>query len=804
VAGVLNGLKVLDLSWGIAGPMTTMLMADHGAAVTKIDPPDGDRFASQHGYRVWDRGKTHEAIDLKTDSGLARFLELSDAADVLVESFSPGTTERLGIAYATLSARNPGLVYCSITAYGRDNSHSHRKGYDALVAARTGLHWEQRGWPEGAEHHIVGREGFAPDEVIPYDWVQGPARPGPVFPASRWPSLGAFFAASLGINAALRVRGLTGRGQLVETSLMRGAFAGGWAIWQRAADPEAPNYATWIFNSRSPKGHFQTSDGKWIHEWAPNARFTIESAETGPRPDLSVFSDPGRMGMGYEELLVVAHYHPLMAAAAAKHDSAFWLEAGRIAGMPLQVCRPIEEGLNDPLLLADGCVKERVDPELGPIREVGTVYKLSACDPAALGATPASVQKRIAATPKRPLEGIRAVDFGLAVAGPYGTQLLSDLGAEVIKIGTLNDSYWHSTSTGCSCNHGKRSIQLNLKDPRAKEIVRRIIASTDIVQHNMRYSASQRLGIDYESLKAIKPDLIYCHTRGFETGPRASLSGNDQTGACLAGLQFEDGAVAAGGKPMWSLTSFGDTGNGFLSAIGIVQALMYRDRTGQGQFLDTSIINACLLNSSYTYAFPDGTGPERVRLDKDQTGFTALYRLYETSEGWLCIAATTQSEWRALTVALSAEWLAADPRFTTAAARSQNDKALSETLAGIFRGHSATAWMKRLDAAGAPAEISDPEFSRRMFDDPEFKSRGWVVGFPHPALGHMDQVGVLVDLSETPGAVQGPPLISGQHSRAILGELGYSDQEIEALIEAKVVGAASDLSKAPVKTGGIR
>ena len=186
-------------------------------------------------------------------------------------------------------------------------------------------------------------------------------------------------------------------------------------------------------------------------------------------------------------------------------------------------------------------------------------------------------------------------------------------------------------------NRGKRSIALDLKDPRAMKVLRQLVEKADVVQHNMRYDAAERLKIDYESLKAINPKLIYCHTRGFESGPREGLPGNDQTGACLAGVQYEDGGMAGGGKPLWSLTSLGDTGNGFLSAIAIIQALYQRERTGQGQFCDTSIVNAHLLNSSYAVARPDGSGFERPRIDAQQLGCSATNRLYETRDGWLCI-----------------------------------------------------------------------------------------------------------------------------------------------------------------------
>lgn len=133
MAGVLENLRVLDVSWGIAGPMTAMLLGDQGADVTKIEPPGGDPFRSQLGYKVWQRGKRSAVLDLKNADDKAVFLDLARHADVLIESYRPGVTERLGIDFDTLHAINPRLIYCSITAYGRDNKHSQRPGFDALV-----------------------------------------------------------------------------------------------------------------------------------------------------------------------------------------------------------------------------------------------------------------------------------------------------------------------------------------------------------------------------------------------------------------------------------------------------------------------------------------------------------------------------------------------------------------------------------------------------------------------------------------------------------------------------------------------
>jgi crotonobetainyl-CoA:carnitine CoA-transferase CaiB-like acyl-CoA transferase len=792
--GGLAGLRVVDCSSGVAGPMVTMLLADHGADVIHVEPPGGDPGRAQLGYRAWQRGKRSAVLDLANAADREDLLALLRHADVFVETFEADERERLGLSADALAKRNPRLVHCSITGYGDDPRHRGRPAVDALVAARTGLHWEQRGWPEGAIYRMARKPDRYADLEIPWDDVQGPPRPGPLFPASHWPSLGAFYAASLGIHAALRAREITGRGQHVATSLLQGALASAGGVWQRAENTEAPMFDSWILCSRSPKGHFRCKDGRWIHNWVPNPRFLLiaSAGETlAATPELKAKNDPDRFGTGPGELLVMLHYQPQLAEAALRFTADEWTRAAAEAGMTIQPVRPPEEALADPLFLADGCVVEVEDAELGRIRMAGVPYRLDTspgrvragaprvgehtaevkAEAARLRAQPAPVAKagqRLGA----PLEGITVLDLGLAIAGPYGTQLLSDLGATVIKVNALHDVYWHANHIAYSANRGKKSIALNLKDPRALAVLRELVARADVVQHNMRYEAAERLGIDWASLRELNPRLVYCHTRGFETGPREGLPGNDQTGACLAGVQWEDGGMGRGGKPMWSFTSFGDTGNGFLSAIAIVQALAHRDRTGEGQFCTTSIVNAQLLAASTVIARADGTGFERPRLDALQLGFSALHRLYECRDGWLSVVATAPAHAEALCR-------------VTGVARGGDDDALAAALAARFRTRGAADWFAALDAADVPVEVEDPEFALRLHDDPEAQKRRLTVTYQHPFVGRLDQIGLVYSLSDTPGRVQGPPLVVGQHTRELMRELGYTDAQVDAAVAEK-------------------
>ena len=486
-----------------------------------------------------------------------------------------------------------------------------------------------------------------------------------------------------------------------------------------------------------------------MQNWVPNPAFTLGVSE-GDHLDAEAAKapreDPSRIGPDYSELVVLAHYHPEMAAAYARFDADDWVDVAAEVGTPLQRVRSVEEALADPALLDAGIVVEVDDPEVGPIRHVGVVVDMHATPASVGGPAPTPGQHTddvlaelgLPAEPvtapeapralSAPLDGVVVLDLGLAIAGPFGTQVLSDLGATVIKVNTLWDDFWHATHIAFCANRGKQSISMNLKDPRAMEILHRLVERADVVQHNMRYEAAERLGVDDASLRAIKTDLIYCHTAGFDPS-RAHLPGNDQTGACLAGVEYEDGGLADDGKPIWSLTSFGDTGNGFLSAIGIIQALWHRDRTGEGQFLTTNITAACLLNTSYAWIDEHGRGVERPHVDRLMFGTDPLHRLYPTTDGWLCLAVDTDAQWASTAAALGDPRLA-ERRFADADGRTEDADDLAALVAEVLSRRPATEWFTRLDTAGVPCEVEDATFVQRLFTDPQYRAGG--TGDDHP------------------------------------------------------------------------
>ena len=539
--GILDGLDVLDLSWGIAGPMTGMLLADHGARVTRIEPPTGDPFAGLSGTRVWLRGKRRATLDLRDEADREVFLELARRADVVIESFAPGVAERLGIDHRKLLAANPRLVHCSITGYGESGAHADRPAYDALVAARTGQQFESRGVVGTTIGRLSGAEVF-PGYEAPEGCMIGAPRSGPLFSGIPWISLATFYNASIAINAALVAREVTGKGQHVHTSMLQGALATTVGAWQRAERADREGFNSWIFDPRAPKGFFQGSDGKWTHHWVPLPGFILNAGELDrlePGPDLMAPRDaPMRISPAADDMFVIHGLQEQMAEAVAKFPADDWAELAAAVGVPVQRVRAPEEALLDPLLLEDGSVVE-VDgvrmvgrtyqfektpaPAIGGVAEPGAhtaAVRAEAATPAPpAAARPAGSGRRIAS----PLEGVVVLDLGLAVAGPFGTQLLADLGATVIKVNNaLFDSFWMQTSIAMCCNRGKQSITIDLKDPEGMAVLHDLVRTADVVQHNMRYDAAERLGVDYESLRELKPDLdLLPHARA-RPGPDAA------------------------------------------------------------------------------------------------------------------------------------------------------------------------------------------------------------------------------------------------------------------------------------------
>ena len=787
MAPVLEGLRVLDLSWGVAGPVTTMLMSDYGADVIKVEPPGGDPFRPYPGNLVWNRGKRSVVLDLKQARDAAAFHQLVRTADVLVESFRPGTTERLGIGYEQLHAENPRLVYCSITGYGRHSAASGRPAYDGLVQARSGIQNEQAGH-----------------------------RPGPVYIYLPLPSYGAMFLASSAILAALHARETTGTGQWVETSLMQGAISYQSMLWFRA-EREAPEmfaggHGPFQFKDTPATPSYECADGLWFKMMGPHeaalevlgedpASLRSERATESPEARRAYFAD--------------------VRAIYKRKPRDFWLETLGAQRMMIFKTQSVEDGFEDPQVNHNGAVMELDLPGIGPVKQFGYAWQLERNDveppvpPPGVGQHTAEVLASLATPPPatapapvrgsaRPaghaLEGIRVLDLGHPFAGSWGPMILADLGADVLIVEPLGVTRPNAAAANLTprmdlnnvwvgCQRGKRCITLDLSTPEGQEVLRTLIAGADIIHTNRGRGISRSLRFDYETAKAINPNIIYCHTTAYgETGPSAGLPGADQLAEGHCGLEWEQGAVPAGAPgPQWYRFGLCDHGNAYQSIVAVLQALYHRDRTGEGQYVATCILNSGMLYGSDAFIAPPGV-PTRPHMDKQQTGLGPLYRLYPTKEGWIFIVAANEREWTALCRGLGQEALARDPRFATAGNRERHADQLTGVLEPLFRERTAAEWVAALDVAGAPCEISEEGFGQGygFFDNPDAIANDWVAKYRHYSMGMIEQPGTLFSLSETPGKIWGPPPVRGEHSREVLRELDYSDGEIQALQEQGV------------------
>jgi len=387
------------------------------------------------------------------------------------------------------------------------------------------------------------------------------------------------------------------------------------------------------------------------------------------------------------------------------------------------------------------------------------------------------------------LEGVTVVDFGQYLAGPFGPMVMSDLGADVIKVEPVNgDGMRFVNQPFSGCQRGKRDIALDLKTERGHEIALELVERADIIHHNMTAGVAKRLGIAYEDCKAVNPDVVYCNTWAYGLeGPLARFGGLDPLYQAAAGLEYEAGPVREGNVPLYLRFGMTDTANAMLSVVGCLTALYHQRRTGEGQELWTSLLDGAAMLSSDAFLV-DGVAAPRPRLDADQCGISALYRLYRTIDGWLQLAAVTEEHWRALCHAVGAPDLADEARFATAAARAEHREQLESLLEPRLATKTAIVWSKLLDDAGVPNEIPlDSKAGELVLFDADNERLGLVAEYEHAIVGPMRQYGAFIDFSETPGRINGPPPLVGQHTREILEWLGHDAADIDALADAGVV-----------------
>ncbi len=401
-----------------------------------------------------------------------------------------------------------------------------------------------------------------------------------------------------------------------------------------------------------------------------------------------------------------------------------------------------------------------------------------------------------------PLTGLKVVDLTHVMAGPTCTLMLADMGADVIKIEKApdGDDTRHSVppkigdeaASFLMMNRNKRGIVLDLKTPGGTKVLRRMIAKADVLVENFGPGAMERLGFGYEDLRNDHPALIYCSLSGFgRTGPYRHRRGFDLVAQAMSGImsftgETPDGPPVKCGAPLSDITA------GILAAMGILAAYTHRLNTGEGQWVETSLFEAALVQTYWqsTIALATGVAPRAMG---SAHPLNAPYQAFEASDGWIVVGGANKRNWARTLEALGAPELASDPRFVTGSDRMAHLKELEAELSKRFVTKSAAHWLALLEEKGVPCgPVND---MLQALTDPQTIAREMVVEVEHSTLGPVKTIGLPVKFSRTPGKVAKGAPIFGEDTRSVLAEYGFGEDEIAALETERAIIAAAPVRR---------
>jgi crotonobetainyl-CoA:carnitine CoA-transferase CaiB-like acyl-CoA transferase len=668
---------------------------------------------------------------------------------VVIENFRPGVMDRLGVGAAAMTEMNPRLVYCSLPGFGADDPRAQVKAWEGVVAAATGAYR-----PSAASK---GRPVYT---VIPYG------------------SAYAAFLCAVSVAMALHARDRTGLGQRVEVPLFDATFS---VVGARGllvnGQPEAEPEFNW---SRQ----LPCKDGHWLMYVANNKRFEAFIRAIGMDKWRDAKLAPAELARKFDEV---------MRTRTAQEWEDFIAEIGS-EGV---ICHSSAEWLRHPQALASQIIADYDDPELGRFRGPGINARLSV--------TPGSVRRprsrldadrteivrelqedggraRMAGVSRTghskeessstashadvlrsALEGVRVVDLCIVLAGPTCGRTLAEFGADVVKIDSPHVS---KVLRHNDINRAKRSILLDLKTPEGLDIFWKLVDRADVVLQNFRGGVAERLGIDYERVRARRPDIVYGSMNTFgHLGPYANRPGHEQLGQAVTGMQVRYGSA----KPATAPFAANDYGTGLMACYAVALALLHRRRTGEGQFVDSALAyTATMLQSALLQEYPGKRWDEPH--GQEATGTGPLDRLYEAADGWLFFAAHD------IGIGCCAE---------LADLASKSGETLERALEARMRSRTVADWTQLLNEAGIGAHRVVPSLVELM-TDPLVVSRKLAVTRDHEGFGPITTTAPGVRLSGTPMQVGRPAPKPGSDAASVLAEIGMA-ADLEGLIRNRVV-----------------
>ena len=767
----LEGVKVVEFGSNLGAEYAAWILAEQGARTIKVEPQDGSARRGSAHFHVLNRSKQSLFFDLH--AAPERAAALLRWADVLITGFTPANLGRLKLDPESVHRLNPRAIAVNVPPLGSRGKLADFDANEELVAAYSGITGSQ--WARSANPVAL------------------------VFPAA---SYAAGVMAATAAVASLFARRGGATGEAVEVSLLAGAFS-----LQTGGIIRHEKMTTLYHGPQDPLGPipcyrlFQAGDGRYLFAACGNSTFWGKFTLALERPDL--VADPRFENAPWG--IPVAQWQPLkdiIEPIIRTKPRAEWLKILRDHDVP---CAPVltrQEFINWEQTLALGMRQEIQDPTLGATVQLGLPFFLHDTPGRISGPTPARGDERTALrwmaesdrpaqsisadTPRPPargpLDGIVVLDFTGYIAGSYGPMILAQLGATVIKIESLEgDSFRHFGFGFLGWNQGKRGLSLNLATEAGREIVEGLARKADVVVENLRPGRMRRFGFDYPRLSSLNPRIIFMSVNAFGNhGPEHDRPGFDPLLQSYSGVMAAQGGPH--GHPVYLTCAICDYGAAMISALGCVTALYARERTGRGQFCETSLLQASMALQAGEFIFYRGR-PDLENGSAEHRGRSALSRAYQCSDDrWLFISLGDAARWNALRRARPSlpalKW--------QEAANEPNDGKLAAALEADLATHDRATALAMLAQARVPA-VPVNHF-QDLFDDPQVAANELIAELQHSQWGKVWQTGALMKFTAGQAPIDLAAPLLGEHTDQLLREfLGYDAAKLSALRADKII-----------------